>query len=259
MRRSRLISLPAAMMAFICLTGSAAAQEIMPEPSLILDPPRTFTASYQARARGMRTGAYRRLIKTGDNQYELSHGLSVSVLGANVVTVRETSRFAWSVTGAVPLHYEFAQSGVRRRAETVDFDWENKLIHQRYDDREQSVLLENGALDNLSFSAQMSSMLTAELQNGQTEQLREGRMFSFSMVDGRDVENHEYRILGEEVLNTPIGKLQTLKAERVREDGSRRSTLLWLAAEYNYVLARLEQVESNGAKTELMLQSITMD
>src|SRR5690554_206142 len=58
--------------------------------------PTPYEATYQARARGMRTDAYRYLRATDDEIFEVSHGLSVSILGANLITVQETSQFRWA-------------------------------------------------------------------------------------------------------------------------------------------------------------------
>jgi hypothetical protein len=227
--------------------------------STVLQAPRPYDAEYQARASGMRTSAYRRLIRTADNRFEISHGLSLRVLRANVVTVTETSEFSWHDTGALPLTYQYEQSGVRRRHEQVVFDWENHNAVLTRDGDQQQVSLEPGALDNLSFSVHMSALLMTARQRGNSAAFEEGALYSFTIVDGRDVDEMTYRILGEEKLSTPMGELWTLKAERVRDPDSRRSTLLWLVPDYDYVLARLEQTESNGSRTELMLQSITME
>lgn len=227
--------------------------------SSALPAPRSYDAQYQARASGMRTGAFRRLIKTADNRYEISHGLSLRVLRANVVTVTETSEFLWHDTGAIAQRYQFDQSGVRRRHEQVEFDWQNQQAVMTRDGEQTRATVEPGALDNLSFSVHMSALLMAAEQRGDSAAFAEGAHYSFTVVDGREIDEHTYRVVGGEIVSTPMGDLHTLKAERVRDTDSRRSTVLWLAKDYDYVLARLEQSESNGTRTELLLQSISME
>lgn len=225
----------------------------------VLPPPRPYQAEYQARASGMRTSAYRRLSRTADNHYEISHGLSLRMLRANVVTVNETSQFSWHADGALAHRYQFEQSGVRRRKEQVEFDWANHTALMTRDGEQNQADLEPGALDNLSFSVHMSALLVHAQQGGDSDAFAEGALYSFTIVDGREVDEQTYRVLGEETLSTPQGELHTLKAERVRDTDSRRSTVLWLAKDYDYVLVRLEQSESNGSRTELVLQSISME
>lgn len=242
----------------LCGTAAISAAD-QPSNATALKAPRPFDAEYQARASGMRTSAYRRLTRIGDNRYEVSHGLSLRVLRANMLTVSESSEFSWHDSGALPHSYHFEQSGVRRRNEQVLFDWDNQQAVMTRDGQQQQLPLESGSLDNLSFSVHMSALLMAAQQRGDNAAFEEGTMYSFTIVDGRDIDEMTYRILGEEKLSTPIGELLTLKAERVRDPDSRRSTLLWLAKDYDFVLARIEQTESGGSRMELILQSITME
>ncbi len=213
--------------------------------------PAAYEALYEARAMGMRSTAYRRLEHLPDGEYSLRHGLSASVLGANLITVEESSRFRWDDGGAVPLSYHYQQTGVRRRDERVNFDYEQNIALMTREDREQSLPLAGRILDDLSFSAQMSADLLADpaLRTPDT-------VLSYQIVDARRLETHQYRVLGEERISTGAGELNTLKLERIREADSDRSTTLWLAPDNQFTLARLAQVE-NGSNMELTLQQIS--
>ncbi|MDO9521632.1 MAG: DUF3108 domain-containing protein [Pseudohongiella sp.] len=219
--------------------------------------PAPYEAEYEARAMGMRTDAYRRLERIGDNEFRLSHGLSVSVLGANMITVEEKSQFSWDEEGAVPLVYSYKQTGVRRRDERVNFDWtpanaDQPNAHMIRDGREQNQAINKATLDNLSFSAQIS----ADLMN--KPQLRAAdTMLSYEILDARRLETHEYRVLGAERISTPAGELDTIKLERIRDSDSGRTTLIWLAADQQFTLAKLSQTEGGGSAMELNLKRIT--
>lgn len=207
---------------------------------------------------GMTTEAFRRLEHVADHQFTLSHGLSVSVLGANLITVEESSRFTWADTGAVPLDYHYKQTGVRRRDERVSFAWdaaspEQSVATLNRNDREaQQQSISTATLDNLSFSAQLS----AELMHNPA--LREAEtVLSYQILDARRVETHEYRVLGEERISTPAGELDTIKLERIRDIDSERTTLIWLSKSHQYTLARLSQTEGGGSAMELSLTQIS--
>lgn len=219
-----------------------AAQPLAPSP---------YAASYEARAMGMRTSAYRSLETVDNNRFRLSHGLSVSVLGANLITVNESTEFLWQAQGAVPLQYHYQQSGVRRRDEQVAFDWQQSVAVMKRDDREQTQALSSGMQDNLSFSAQMS----ADLLN-QPDLRAADTVLSYEILDGRRLEFHEYRVTGEERISTAAGELDTIKLERIRDSDSGRSTVLWLSTQNQFILAKLLQVESNGSEMELTLESV---
>ncbi len=214
--------------------------------------PTPYEARYQARARGLSTDAYRNLVQTSDNVYQLSHGLSLRVLGANLITVAETSHFYWLDTGAVPVSYAFEQSGLRRREERISFDWEARQATVTRNDRETVTSISDGLLDNLSFTAQMSSQLHAR-----PDLLAPGTTLAFPILDGTEPEEQLYRITARETVETLAGPLDTVLVERIREPDSDRSTRIWLAVEHEFVLARLEQIE-DGDTTELLLSSLTM-
>jgi hypothetical protein len=201
---------------------------------------------------GMSTDAYRRLESSADKQFILSHGLSVSVLGANLITVEESSEFSWDQSGALPLNYQYKQSGVRRRDEHVRFDWAQASASMTRDDREQNQSISEATLDNLSFSAQLSAdlMYKPELRAPDT-------VLSYQILDARRLETHEYRVLGEERISTSAGELDTIKLERIRDSDSERSTLIWLSAAHQYTLAKLSQTEGGGSAMELSLKQFT--
>lgn len=224
------------------------------DSQLELLPPTPYEATYQARSHGMRTDAYRYLRAQDDGVFEVSHGLSVSVLGANLISVEETSQFRWQDHGAKPLWYAFDQSGVRRRYEHVTFDWSAGKADVDTDRGEYQTDIFAGALDNLSFSAQMSAELHSRRSRGE-EPMAVDQILTFQIVDGAQIDEHDYRIASYETIDTLMGQLNTVKLERVRDPDSNRSTEIWLASAYEFVLARLVQTESGGSRTELLLKS----
>lgn len=243
---------------FICTQiSSLNAAENSSVTQAALPPPATYDAEYEARAMGMTSKAYRRLENSAANQFVLSHGLAVSVLGANLITVEEKSLFNWNEGGAVPLSYHYKQTGVRRRDERVTFNWDatnpdRSTADMARENREQSQAINKSTLDNLSFSAQLS----ADLMNN--PELREtDTVLSYEIVDARRLETHEYRVLGQERINTPAGELHTIKLERIRDIESDRTTLIWLSQSHQYTLAKLSQTEGGGSAMELSLTRIT--
>lgn len=213
--------------------------------------PRPYDAEYHARSHGMSATATRSL-SLGDNSlYQLQQGLSVSVLGATLISIRETSQFHWQENQAIPSAYRYRQRGFGGRREHLDFDRDhNTMIHTR-DGREQIVELTGIVLDPLGFSVQLSMDVKLAIQEGTGRQ-----EFEYDIADGHRVVSHLYRITGEDTLDTEAGELATIVLERVRDPDSPRTTVIWLARDHDYILARLEQVSSSGARTELRLTDI---
>lgn len=211
-----------------------------------------YEASYEARSHGLSTTAHRQLQHDEDGGYRVSHGLSVSVLGATVISVEESSRFRWQSPYIVPQYYDYQQEGVSRRWETMEFDWQKgqALVRARDADDVETALLD-GVLDQLSFQVQLRMDVRSAARNA-----GEVRDFRYRIMDGGTIECHLYRLTGEETLETPAGEFDTVRLERIREEDNPRSTVLWLAPELDFQLARLEQTNGSGRRTELVLESL---
>ena len=109
--------------------------------------------------------------------------------------------------------------------------------------------LEKGALDKLSYSVQLGQ----DIANKALEE------FHYQVLDEDGFYDHLYQITTQEILDTPLGKLNTVKIERIRENDSRRRTTVWLASDWDYLLVRLEQISGSSNETELTIESATMD
>ncbi len=217
-----------------------------------------YEAEYEARSRGLTSTAYRVMqqSQTDDDTrvgtYRLTQGLSVRVLGANLITIEESSNFAQAGTSLLAGAYRYEQTGISRRHEHIRFDWQDRLAHVSTRDGEQTHELPDGALDQLAFTAQMrlDVQIALERDSGRSD-------FTYTIMDEHGTDEHLYRLQGKETLETPFGVLETLRLERIREPDSPRTTTVWLAPEAGYIMARLLQTEENGPDTELLLSSLT--
>ena len=80
----------------------------------------------------------------------------------------------------------------------------------------------------------------------------------YQVADGGRLKTYTFEVLGEETLDTPTGKLSTIKIKRLRNHG-KRVTYLWLAIDWNYMLVRLQQKESDGKQYEINLTAATLN
>src|SRR5690606_23226138 len=115
---------------------------------------KTYEARYQATALGLSATAYRTLTLE-DEQYQLQNSISLTLLGANVGSVTETSVFTLKEGDVTPLQYRYEQTGLSARTEEVDFDWEGKKANSVAGDRSWVLPLVPGVMDRLSFSLQL--------------------------------------------------------------------------------------------------------
>ena len=78
---------------------------------------------------------------------------------------------------------------------------------------------------------------------------------NYTVVDGKQVKNYQFKVVGTETLETPIGQLTTVKVARVRENNA-RETIFWLSPEHDFLLVQLRQSEPDGSGFELYLQDL---
>ena len=86
------------------------------------------------------------------------------------------------------------------------------------------------------------------------------KSMSYQVIDGDEVETYDFRVLGEEKVETKAGTVDAIKVERVRDPTqSNRKTTLWFAKDWGYLLVRLNQVEKDGKEYQIMLKDGTVD
>jgi hypothetical protein len=102
------------------------------------------------------------------------------------------------------------------------------------------VPLQDGEFDNLNYQL----ALRCDLIAGKTT-------FMYPVVDRDEVDHLEFKIMGEEVLETKLGKLNTVVLKRVRNNNNRITTL-WFAKDRDYVMVKLLQEELKDTEAYLL-------
>jgi hypothetical protein len=231
------------------LAGSVSGALAQDVPAATLDNPSLFEATYLARALGMSATAYRAQSSIGENTYRIENRLTLELLGATVGTVSESSEFRWNGTHVVPLQYCYSQTGLSSREEAVSFDWDAMTAQSTLDDESWTLPLQTGVQDKLSYSQSIRYDIGARAL---TE-------IAYAVADSDEIDEQVYRVSAREVIDTPLGPLNTVRIDRVRSDDSRRRTTVWLATDWHYLLVKLEQVSGSGTETSLSLEAATVN
>ncbi|QSP96572.1 DUF3108 domain-containing protein [Marinobacter salinisoli] len=161
-----------------------------------------------------------------------------------IAEINESLILRWENNRVIPLSYRYKLSGflIKDRKESIDFNWEAGTATGEYRKKRFTLELEEGALDPLGLQLQLS------------QDIRRGlREMTYRVVDGRSYDTDRFAVIDEEPLETSNGAVSTLKAEKIREESSKRETLMWFAPEQDYLLIRLRQVEPDGSSYELKL------
>lgn len=240
-RSTRILSLPNLRAgSLLCLLVAAA--NSFAEPVV-------FHAEYEAKAYGFSAEASRSLIKISDNLYSLQNTIEAKLFGESLAELNERSEFRWQDGRVLPQSYSYIQSGVSSSTEEVTFDWISNIALSTEDDESWQIPIELGVLDKLTYQLQIRELIKQAVASE----------FDFQVLDTDEIKEHHYRIVGEEILETEMGRLNTVRVEKVREDSDSRSTVIWLASDWDYLLVGLEQVNGSGRTVELILQNATVD
>lgn len=215
--------------------SSAAADVILPQP---------FHAVYIAKYSGTTVKATRTLDTREDGTLELRF-LAKSWLA----TIEEVSQFSWNSNGQlVPQHYLYKRSGLGYdRTAKLKFDWTRRRVVNDVQDRPWTMALPEGTLDKLSYQLQLSA-----------DMLNRKDKVSYKVADGGRLKTYNFEVQGQEVLDTPLGKLNTTRIKRIRDDNE-RVTILWLATDWNHLLVKIWQQEEDGKHYEINLASARLN
>lgn len=157
----------------------------------------------------------------------------------------EQSEFSWNECAPRSQQYrhEFRGFGIRRE-HTMSFDWAQQEVLFDDGDEKGHYPISDDTLDELTMLLK-AQCLFAE---GLTE-------FTLNAAYGDKVRSHTFVITGEEEIETPAGKIQTLVIEKRRKKDSQRRTIFWVAPSLQYMLVKARHVENRALFGELLMRS----
>ena len=202
-----------------------------------------FSAYYSATTNGIRGAAERHLVKLTERSYRLNVSLEAKLGGLEIGDLEQASEFSFADGRIKPQTYSYQVSGVSSAVETVVFNWDAMLALSSNEKQTWSVAINNNTLDELSYQLALALDIAVP---GET-------IYSYETVDGNALDNSSFRVLGEEIISTPLGDFRCVKLERNREASSSRITTIWLALDWSNLLARIEQTSAFGLDITLEL------
>lgn len=207
-----------------------------PQPTRAV--PDSYSARYTASYNGLPVKTLRQFSRDG-NRYVLSTKAE-NFLGKII----EEERFDVSAQGEIlPLSYKYNRAIFGKvRTEQTLFKATDNLAINTYKGKTVEFPLEKSLLAPLSYQVKMRQDLRAGKKS-----------FHYRVVYRNHIKDYHYGIIREEVIDSPIGKLNTIVLQRIRED-SERETYLWLAISLDYLPVKLIQKE-DGETHEMLIES----
>lgn len=195
-------------------------------------PLQPYNAVYRITQGGMSAEANRRLSKAGD------HWRLTQQASKWFITIAEESLVEVTEEGEIrPLRYRYDNSVSSKKNQRIEFDWQARRATDNEYRKPYSLPIEDDYSDQLSAQLQLRQRLLSGRAPARWQQ---------TIVKNGKVKTYRIELLGEEVLSTELGKVNTVKLRRTRK-GSSAETLVWLAKDWNYLIAKLEQLEDDDS------------
>ena len=211
-----------------------------------------FEVEYEARYRGFRAqgGALQREIEPG--VYQMTTMVELRLLGARITGIEEESRFSIDDGQVRSSYYSFEQSGAGSRSRSQQFDWDKATVDYTVNEDSAQMPLEGPDIEGPVLD-ELNAMLYLrhQVSQGATE-------IHYQAFDVDEIDDFLYRVTGEERVETPLGEFDAVVVERIRDPDSKRSTTLWLAKNWAYLLVKLEQIDSKDRKIEMLVKNASV-
>lgn len=166
-----------------------------------------------------------------------------------IADINESLIFRWENGQVIPLRYRYHLSGflIKDRKQSIDFDWQAGIATGSYRGDKFEVELRDNTLDPLGYQLQLHQDLKAGKRD-----------VTYQVLDKGDYDDDRFAVIDEDSRSDNGRTMNTLKAEKVRDEDSKRQTLMWFDPARDYLLVRLLQVEPDGSEYELKLKDATL-
>jgi len=229
--------------AAILLLAAAALTTALPAQGEML--PDSLSITYSMEYRGIPLGRLEKRLQRNGDIYTFESRAEPSGLGRLVTsdTVDESGEFEVRDNVVRPLRYSIAQSGKKGYDRQVSFDWAaGKLVFENSDKMELPLPAYTQDAGSIVFALMLRGAPTAEQ--------------AVHVTDGKRIKQYMIRPDGREKLDTPIGRLETVRIVRERPDRD-QSTIIWLAVDRHNLPVKIEKRKKGQAQTTLLIDSVS--
>lgn len=206
-----------------------------------------YSASYTAdwKQLPMSGTAERSLTKNDNDTWTLSFKASMMIASLSEVSTLKVDKGT-----LLPQTYNFERGGLgKSKKVNMAFDWTTKTVTGSYSGDVVNLPINPGILDKSTYQLALQKDVAAGKKS-----------MSYQVVDGDSVDTYDFRVLGSEKVDTKAGKVDAIKVERVRDPTqNKRITVMWFAKDWDYLLVRLQQVETDGKEYNIMLLDGTVN
>jgi len=205
----------------------------------------TYFINYEASAGLATASATRSFSKIATSSYELMNTIEVSIATQSIMSVTERSKIISSDSQRlIPLSYSMRQTGYRDESKNIEFDWVQSIATITTAEQSQKVIIKDTIFDKLSHQINIHKNI-----KNNTNQI------SFDIIDESGIQEYQYIVLGNEDIETPLGRFPSIKIERTLPKNTSRSVIFWLSSEWEGVLLKMYQVINDAITITLEIKA----
>jgi hypothetical protein len=193
---------------------------------------RTFEALYKTSALGMTLDLKRSLTQEGDTYTLSSRGKNI------LVNMNESADFRIVDGGIEGIRFDSKIKSLKTNKRAVRFDQSAGVIDSMKREAWTRHPWEPGVLDRFSQQQQLRLTLIGEDEPPET--------LEFRVVDGPKVSDKRWQRLPDEVIETPLGQIRTVKYRAVHTNPDKRASEIWLAPKLDYLMVKTVHVERSS-------------
>ncbi len=224
----------------LACTSPLRADESLPAP---------FEASFKIFREGVKIAeTHRSLTQLNNNHYIYRSETNSTGLASIFYKLHILEESHWYQQGQQlkPLKYSYYR--IKKKKENhkkTIFDWKNNRANYIGDGRKSTFELQAGMTDKLLYQINLM------------QALKMGKYpSSYTVVDGEKIKTYYFKHLGEEFVETPIGRFNTTKLVR-QKPGEGESITLWCANELYYLPIKVESKGDDGSITTAIINELT--
>lgn len=157
--------------------------------------------------------------------------------------ITERSEFCIENDQLRPQRFRFTRADKEKENFSLEFDWAKGIVRSSLGELRPVT---PGMTDRLSLQIAVQRWVMARGGEPGPEE------FTVTMVEDDRVKTYRFRITARETVETPAGRFETARVERV--DDRKKSTRFWLAPARGYQAVRVEQIKDGSEQLKMLLK-----
>lgn len=202
-----------------------------------------FQASYEANIKtkvDFNGSLKRSLSKQSNGEWIFKDNIS-----SLLASIEESSVVKINGNSVQPQKYSYLRKVFgKKKKRNIDFNWQQKQAVNR---DKKTIALQQHTQDRLSYQLQ----LQLDLQKG-----KRGK-FTYPVTKKDKIELMKFVEVGTETIDTPLGKLKSIKLKLDRGANAKRETFIWFSIKHNFIISQLQQTESDGTSYSIVLNKLS--